>query len=420
MCVHLRMIQEGECIVYVKWYLGKGLDTDFMCHDCTKARESGAAVAVEPVCQECFERIALEDCEAGSIRGKPEIRERLLPMNTVLQRSPLPRDLGTIVDIAPIEGEGESLWILLAEDGGISRFDAVTGDWKRLASASVPSEPDTAWNGHHLRPRLHASPRGDFAAVVNDYGRYGQVIDLGSGMVTSHLDGGDSSQCTVPFSFAFAEVHGRPVAIHRTAWNRLDLSDAATGKVISGRGPTSYSQGEARPKRYLDYFHGALHLSPGGQIADDGWVWHPWGAVSTWSLEAWLSNPWESENGLTLKCLCSRAYYWDSGMAWLNDHVLAVGGIGEDDDVIVDGARIFEIDQKGEALEAHTFAGPAGVFFSDGASLFSSDGMGLSRWDPSEGTRTGHFSGFQPTHHHRRAGELAEVRDGALLRWKIG
>jgi len=85
-----------------------------------------------------------------------------------------------------------------------------------------------------LRRRLHVSWRGDFAAVVNDYGRHGQVLDLRSGRVTMMLDGGDYHPETVPFSLAFFEARGRPVVIHRSDWNRLDLSDPAIFNAVEG------------------------------------------------------------------------------------------------------------------------------------------------------------------------------------------
>jgi len=150
----------------------------------------------------------------------------------------------------------------------------------------------------------------------------------------------------VPFSFAFADVNGRVIAIHRTAWNRLDFSDSATGKLLSVRGPTSYRSGQERPEHYLDYFHGALYVSPSGtHILDDGWVWHPVGSPTCWSLERWLTdNVWESEDGPTRKDVCAREYYWDHGMVWLDDTRVVVGGIGDDDIEIVAGARIFRRD----------------------------------------------------------------------------
>ncbi|MEZ4446946.1 MAG: hypothetical protein R3B72_48145 [Polyangiaceae bacterium] len=261
---------------------------------------------------------------------------------------------------------------------------------------------------------------GRSAAVVNDYGRQGQVIDLRHGRVTMQLDGGDYHPDTVPFSAAFVDVGGRSLLAHRTSWNRLDLSDPRDGALLTARGPTSYRRGEERPEHYLDYFHGALRVSPSHRrIADDGWVWHPIGVVTTWELEPWLADPWESEDGASRGSLCARDYYWDHALCWIDDDVIAVGGIGEDDAWIIDGARIFDASTGRERL---AFAGPGGTFFSDGASLYASDEGGLSRWDPRDGHRTGHVPGFRPTHHHRAAGELVSLQGSAgrwtLVRWR--
>jgi hypothetical protein len=278
---------------------------------------------------------------------------------------------------------------------------------------------------------LHCSKRGEFAAIVNDYGRYGQVIDLRSRAVTIALDGGEYHSETVPFSFAFANVFGRVVAVHRTAWNRLDVSDPSTGELLTQRDSPSYRSGEQLPEHYLDYFHGALYVSPNGtNMLDDGWVWAPVGIPTVWSVESWISdNAWESEDGPTKKDLGACHYYWNRAAAWLDERRVAIGGIGNDDVEIIAGARIFDATLpdsparlrgvSGGAHELVEFAGPAGVFFSDGTWLFSSDETGLSRWDPKDGLQTGRLEGFHPTHHHRSAGELAQLIDGVLVRWSL-
>jgi hypothetical protein len=279
---------------------------------------------------------------------------------------------------------------------------------------------------------LYASAGGDFAAVVNDYGRYGQIVDLRSGTMTVALDGGEYHPETVPFSFAFTKLRGRVVAIHRTAWNRLDVSDPLTGELLTDRQLTACQQEQARPEHYLDYFHGALYPSPGGtQVVDDGWVWHPVGIPTTWSLDRWLAdNVWESEDGPTRTGLCARSYYWDHAITWLDDTRVVVGGIGDDDQAMIDGARVFDVTRPGKpgpgwredwpwARELTAFPGPAGLFFSDSRWLYSSDRIGLSRWDVNDGARTGYCEGFRPTHHHRAAGELAQLGDDILVRWKI-
>jgi hypothetical protein len=399
------------------------MGTEFLCYSCVSEREKGQSITTEVVCQECFEYAIIEIGDLDGVRGKPEIRILSEPFNLQLRYTDLPMEAGKIVDISPIVNEGRSIWLLLAEDGRIIRFDADTSERRPLLHASLASEPDhKPWCGHILKRRLHPSPGGDFAAIVNDYGRFGQIIDLRTGQVTLALDGGNYHSDTVPFSFAFAQEKGRVVAIHRTGWNRLDLSDPTTGNLLTVRGPTSYQRGENRPDHYLDYFHGALHISPNSvHIADDGWVWHPVGIPTTWSLEQWTSgNVWESEDGPTRKRIYARSYYWDHAMAWLDDKRIAIGGLGEDDEEMIDGARIFDISLPGRPREITAFAGPAGLFFSEGQCLFTSDQSGLSRWDVNDGFRTGYLPGFKPTNNHRGAREFVQLVDNVLVRWRIG
>jgi hypothetical protein len=269
--------------------------------------------------------------------------------------------------------------------------------------------------------------------VVNDYGRYGQVIDLRSGEVTLTLDGGDYHPETVPLSFAFVDLDTSVVAIHRTAWNRLDFSDAATGKLLSERDLATYRSEEKQPEHYLDYFHGGLYISPAAtRIVDDGWVWHPAGIPATWNLDRWFcENAWESEDGPTRMDVCARHGYWDLGITWLDESTVAIAGIGDGDVEMIDGARVFDVtrsEQRSDrwssdwrwAKEVRAFAGPAGKFFSDGNSLFSSNEFGLSRWCTRDGARTGYLEGFSPTHYHRGAQELVQLTESVLLRWQTG
>jgi hypothetical protein len=180
---------------------------------------------------------------------------------------------------------------------------------------------------------------------------------------------------------------------------------------------------------YLDYFHGALYISPNSvHIADDGWVWHPAGIPTAWSLQRWMSeNVWESEDGPTRKTICQREYYWDHALTCVDDNRIAIGGIGEDDEYMIDGVHIFDISLVGMPddrsrsdwnwpQELAAFAGPAGHFLSDGQSLFSSDLGGFSRWDLKDGSRTGFLEGFRPQHYHRGAREFAHVVDSTLVR----
>jgi hypothetical protein len=400
-CTHVRARGE-ERFSYVNWYVGTGLDAEFLCIPCAESRERGVTVEIETVCQECFKKFRRSH-SLERIGGHAEVSESLISIEVELIESRIPEAVGRIVDLSPLHLGAQSIWLLLAEDGRLIHFDANTAETRDVGSTTVPSETcESPFDGHVLTRRLHTSPDGRFAAVVNDYGRYGQVIDLESGIVTLHLDGGDYCSETVPLSFAFARWQGRVIAVHRTDWNRLDISDAADGHLLTERSPTSYRQGEQRPRHYLDYFHGALYLSPDGtQIVDDGWVWHPFGVAVIWSLQSWLSeNVWEAEDGATRKDLCGRDHYWDHAIAWIDAGTVAIGGIGDAWGAIIDGARIFDttstVCEPGygyglwlNAREVSAFAGPAGRFFSDGESLYSAAGDGLSRWDIKTGARTG-------------------------------
>ena len=432
MCEHLQRCQRPR-LCCVKWYCGEGLEVELLCVPCADARQRGVVVEVARVCETCFLNIVEDLAELIGARGQAGAITREAPFDPTLLRTPLPQELGRIVDLAPLESAEDPLWILLTEDGALVRFDADSLEHERLAACTVAEEPEhEPWVGHALRRHLHLSADGHFAAVVNDFGHHGQVIDLRTGEVTLTLHGGEDDAETVPFSLAFATApDGRAVLVHRTDWNRLDISDPETGELLTERQLAEPADETARPERELDYFHGALAVSPGSvHLVDDGWVWHPVGMPTAWSLERWLGgNVWESEDGPSRRELCLRAYYWNGPMIWIDDTRVAIGGLGEDDDEMVAGARIFDVTAAvapviwdapaDNASEPLAFGGPAGRFFSDGGWLFSADASGLSRWDVATGERTGELPGFEPSHHHRGSGELVQLVDGVMVRWAV-
>ncbi|MGH3242542.1 MAG: hypothetical protein ACRDNL_19350 [Spirillospora sp.] len=405
LCRHL-LDPEAQDDAAVWLLTGTGLDHDVCCPACDTAEAAPELVAA---CEGCVGRVE-DEGEIVAWRGRPGIAERPEPVGGAVLRTPLPEPFHGLLDMA---GAGAG-WLVLTADMRVARFDADGGAFEPLASAEVPDEPDhEPWAGHELRRRLHGSADGRFAAVVNDYGRYGAVIDLRTGRQTLALDGGDYRPSTVPFSVAFTEHRGRTVVVHRTAWNRLDVSDAATGELLTERTIGRESGHD------LDYFHGRLHVSPDGEwIADDGWVWHPAGLPAVWSLHRWLDGaPWESEDGLSRRYVCQRWYHWDSPMCWVADGLLAVSGLGTDDEALLDGVSVFD---AATGTRAQIFAGPRGELFADARRLYAATDDGLEIWDPLTGELTGRVGGFVPSWHHPRAAELAALsEDGTeLLRWK--
>jgi hypothetical protein len=79
-------------------------------------------------------------------------------------------------------------------------------------------------------------------------------------------------------------------------------------------------------------------------------------------MRRWLDdNPWESEDGPTLKYLCQRDYHWTVPMCWIGDDLLAISGIGHDDIAMLPGAQIFDV---ATGVELNSFAGPRGASFA--------------------------------------------------------
>ncbi|MES4792931.1 MAG: hypothetical protein C4321_08035 [Chloroflexota bacterium] len=217
------------------------------------------------------------------------------------------------------------------------------------------------------------------------------------------------------FSCTFFQHNGRLLLAHGTDRNRLDISDPQTGSLLTERGPTSYRRGEERPAHYLDYFHCGLTVSPDNEwIADNGWVWHPFGTITAWSLRGWVTeNVWESEDGPTKKALCWRDYYWDGPLCWINSRTLAVWGQGTDEENLFAAVRLFDV-VSGEELG--WFPGPVGELVFDEYLFSCAPEHGTSVWDVATGERLLHTPEFCPTTYHPGAREFLTWRpDGTLL-----
>lgn len=415
-CPHLVRPARDD-MEHVRLLKGRRLDYDLACAACDAA---GQPITLIEVCEGCVQRLN-EEAVDGSLtawRGRAGIDERPEPVDPTVDSWRLPKSVGPVLDLAPF-GTGDT-WLALTAAGAIVALDPGAGSCPVLATDLLIAEPAyESWSGRPLTPRLHASACGRFAAVVNDYGRYGRVVDLRrAGATTLLLDSGTYRTNLVPFSFVFARHGGRTVVVHRTEWNRLDVHDAESGRSLTDRTHEPVPEG-ARPRHHLDYFHGRLHLSPDGRrLADDGWVWAPVGMTVTWSLERWLGgSAWESEDGPSRCRLTQRAYRWDSPMCFTGDVLLAIGGIGYDDVAMLDGVEIYSV-ATGDQVAA--FAGPVGALFANRTRLYSAGPDGLQIWDPVTGHRTGGVPGFVPTCHHRAAGRLGAVQDGVLRRWSLG
>ncbi len=307
-----------------------------------------------------------------------------------------------LVDVRPVcRGDRED-WIGLFEGGEIARLDIATGAKTYLANAARLQSLDDP--GEPLE--LHVSRDGRLAAVVQRAGRFGVVIDLETDELRLPLERGGYHERQCRFPFAFFERDGRELIAHATDWNRLDITDVRTRERLTERGPTEYIDNEP-PPHYLDYFHCGLTISPDhARIADDGWAWHPFGIVVTWSIDAWLANVWESEDGPSRVAFDPRPESWDDPLCWIGNDQLAIWGDG-DGHPKQPAITIHDV-TSGEQLRS--FECPRGDLVFDGV-LVALHGEETSFWDPARGVKLGYDAHPSPQRYHPTAKTFLRFTD---------
>jgi len=335
-----------------------------------------------------------------------------------------------IVDTCTVQA-GYGHLLVLTADGSLHGVDLDTGRPTTLCSLSLPPLPPATGRAASGTPayRLHAAPDGRYAAIVTDYGRHGLVVDLATGAPTMQLDGGDYYPHTVPFSACFLRHRDRTIFVHRTAWNRLDAADPASGASLTARDIEPYTNDD-RPAHFLDYFHGRLVPSPdGSRLFDDGWVWHPVSIPRAWSVAAWLdANPFESEDGASVVDLTQRDD-WDTPACWIDNRHIAYWGLADwDEDEFAEtgqdaGVRILDVTvalQSNDrripmATEPHQIGG----LFSDGASLYVATPAGTTIWRIASGAPLGALPGFVARRHDPVRGSLIAFDAGTIAEYRL-
>ncbi|WP_344953727.1 hypothetical protein [Actinomadura miaoliensis] len=390
------------------WVLrGVGVEYDLCCADC--GQDDGQPELIV-ACEGCVDRA--DDDAVVAVVGEPEVRRRPEPVDGSVDVRRLPF---APLDVAPVaDRAGE--WLLL--DGSrLVRWNADTGEVVGTCDVRLPDMDSRRTPRDAPRYRLHASPDGAYAAVVVDFGRYGTVVETSTGRTPMRLDRGHYHVEQTPFPAAFTRVDGQVLLAHGSGWNRVDLSDPATGENVTPR--EFEPPGKKRTPHYLDYFYGTLCPSPDGRwMASDGWVWAPVGLPRLWDAHAWRhENVYESEDGASVRDLRLVPYNWNVPMCWLDESRFAISGIGRDDQAMIPGVEIFSAES---GTRIARFAGPEGRLHADGRRLYSSDPDSLRIWDHKTGELTGEVPGFVPTHHHPADNRLAELDADLLRLWRAG
>ena len=349
-CAHA-IGEQADSVDKVWLMRGVGAEYDICCVQCAGTPN---AVDLIEACEGCVDD-ADQWWSIVRVVGTPGVLDRPEPVEASTRRVRLP---ARVIDIAAIHDHAGE-WLLLT-DAGLLRWNAATGTVGAQWSIALPStdSEEAQDQGKVAQVRLHSTTDGRFVAVAVDHGQFGIVVDMQNGSVTMRLDRGTYYEEQTGFPVAFAHVGGRWVLAHATAWNRVDLSDPATGTLLTPR-DFPVVEGRVRPEHGLDYFYGPLYPSPDGRwIACDGWVWHPVGVPRLWDLRRWRhEDVYESEDGETVQRLRFVNYHWGDSMCWLDADTLAIGGIGNDDEAMIDGVEIY---QAGTGNLLARIAGPAG------------------------------------------------------------
>lgn len=415
-CAHL--LENAETAQF-QYFSGESKKYALICTVCRNAPDLTPA-NLQFVCPSCFDLIDDESWWEGIV-GQPLIND--LPCSLHFQHrtiTELDFDGNELIDIQPVVGTSKSEWIGLTASNTLLRINLEE-------PASVTALGTVTTPDNQSFQALELGPHNRLAVLYQPRGLHGVVVELESLQQRKHLLRDGYHADVSPFSIAFFIHEGRELLIYSPEWNRLDIYDPWTDELLTGRESPVYQGGVQRSEHYLDYFHGNLNVSPNHQwIADDGWIWHPVGAVTTWNLQRWLTaNVWESENGSTKHMLCTRYYFWDGPMCWIDNQTLAVWGYGEDEEWLIPAVRLFDVVS---GSEKRWFAGPDVASQNGKQELRRRDALifdqhlfsvsaqeGVQVWDVETGDRLLADSSFFPRRYNKGTQEfLTVLPTGAL------
>ena len=280
---------------YVERFSGRGIESELVCLACDR----DAAAPTRDATAEQLVEIRRE--QAARYDGDPGLIE--LPGELALEVDEVSIECPELADLQPLGTADRSLWLGVTANGRVIELDLDRHRTRTIAEVGLDRSL-----------ALHVARAGRYAAVVENRGFGGVVIDLASGRELRRIHRNHDG---FVFSFAFAALGGRELAIFAPTFERIDMVDVVTNELLTPR--TAGDGGQ----HFRDGGHGRMHVSPGAAlIADAGDV------TDAWSLERWLSNPWEPEGGRSLRQVAMRTE-WSAAVCWIDDARLAVIGHGD-------------------------------------------------------------------------------------------
>jgi hypothetical protein len=384
---------------YLRWFSGEEDASYLICTACAMQIAQGqTAIELCQICWLCHQELETQGKQEG-LAGLPAVIHCSTPAPLQLTQYRCPWPLTEhLLDLQPLVQERKSVWVALTTSRKLVQVDLTS----RLVQTLMYIPPSKLDMTKEVACQL--SPDGQMAALVNPQGRYGIVVDLRMKKIVMHLERDIHEIAYARFPLAFFQDGERLLLVHGTAWNRLNISDPRTGELLTTR------TGEQEISETSEPDHCSCHIlvSPDQQwIASNSWTWHPAGVVSTWHLQDWLhTNPWEPEQGASLRHLCRRSFFWNEPLCWIDGHTLAVWGHGEDEHQLSPAVRLFDV-RSGQ--EVSRLAGPErGALFFEQYLYSLSTRHGLTAWNVQTGECVFADSSFRPTYYHPGAHQFLQ------------
>lgn len=214
--------------------------------------------------------------------------------------------------------------IAVSKNGNVFLIDSQTKENRKLSTLDFPTKYSedlfkyseiTGDNKKFLQ--LHSY--GNYVCIVQKYGQNGVVYNLENLEFNKQLNRGDYcvEHCTFPI--AFFEKDNQTFLIHGTDWNRLDITNLETGKLLTDR-IVDYDT----DSNYFDYFHSSLLISPDSKhFTSNGWVWHPYDIITAYSIKEFLLTFEMSHTSIDFDDV--DGYNWDRPLCWIDNKTIGIG-----------------------------------------------------------------------------------------------
>ena len=188
-----------------------------------------------------------------------------------------------------------------------------------------------------------------YICVTERYGLHAVVVHILDKEVL-YLSREDYHCDVSSYSAGFLERDGHVLLLHQTQWNRLDITDLTTGKLLTEREvvfrcldetvTTQWGQThKTESKNYIDYFHSLLHVSPDGRhFLSNGWIWQPYDNIMYFKTDRFFKEYEPCGKHIAYY----RGYAWDRPCAFIGNDMLVIAA-DKDDIVIEEGLAEAEL-----------------------------------------------------------------------------